>query len=803
MKNIFFKKWKYLIKAPIWSGKSFLFFDGPVYALYKYNTRNILNTDSKNWFIKLLFEQDDQKYLIIRNLEQWKTKDTCKSQLFLVEWNLGNYDESKDIQESLVENKANLNEIIFKNETDLDWSLKDLLPPKEVFLSTVFLLQDSSNIFELQPADRLTVMKSIFNLVWIDDIKDKIADRKKEIQTTIKVKSDTTLFDNKIKISLGNYIDSFLKIDDSNFIKIPNENKEFIKELKLISDKLKINDFSMEWFNFDLSDIINDKINKWKQEYQWYLASLQNTEKSINEQKNKINNFNNEKMIAERKIIEIESKISWFDPDKINNKKQKKLEIISQMETLQKSIDYNIEIPKNIQFWSQWKIIDLEWMNELINKITIEWKLLADQKKVKESQIETQKIKRESQIKNFEIEIKNLESNKNELQSQLEKIGQSIFNMESTINKESQFACAKIESNCPFVKEINKWTFEELERQLDNLNKEKIEIQGKIWDIDLKIQEIENWKNQFNLWWNNILDLEKEIWKIDEEILVLRSILAKIDFKKVQELWQNWKILNNENQILDKEILELESWAKDLENLKTEKIRLTQQIENIEANKLIAGQEISKLSEVQNEQKWQLDNFNVWKYDEIERLNKNMERSLHEIQVLVDDFKENSIIINRLKQDETMVKNLYQIFSKELLLFVLEWYLPVLTEIINVLLAQIVDYTIDIKLKQKWDNLEMDVRIFDDKWERDIKSLSGWQKVILKLVWMLAISNYIRSPMLFMDETINNLDQDTVWKVADMLENFVKQRDLKLYTVTHSQQIQDMDIWDDVIEIKN
>ena len=67
---------------------------------------------------------------------------------------------------------------------------------------------------------------------------------------------------------------------------------------------------------------------------------------------------------------------------------------------------------------------------------------------------------------------------------------------------------------------------------------------------------------------------------------------------------------------------------------------------------------------------------------------------------------------------------------------------------------------------------------------------------------MLAISTYINSPVLFLDETINNLDADTVGKVADMLEDFVKHRDMKLYTVTHSQQIQDMKFWDKIIELK-
>lgn len=73
--------------------------------------------------------------------------------------------------------------------------------------------------------------------------------------------------------------------------------------------------------------------------------------------------------------------------------------------------------------------------------------------------------------------------------------------------------------------------------------------------------------------------------------------------------------------------------------------------------------------------------------------------------------------------------------------------------------------------------------------------------MILKLVRILAISSYINSPILFLDETINNLDGETIGKVADILENFVKQRAIKFYTITHSQQIQDMDIRDEIIEV--
>lgn len=66
---------------------------------------------------------------------------------------------------------------------------------------------------------------------------------------------------------------------------------------------------------------------------------------------------------------------------------------------------------------------------------------------------------------------------------------------------------------------------------------------------------------------------------------------------------------------------------------------------------------------------------------------------------------------------------------------------------------------------------------------------------------MLAVTSYMRSSMLFLDETINNLDADTVSSVADMLHDFIKQHNISFYTVTHSQQIQQMGIRDSVITL--
>lgn len=178
-----------------------------------------------------------------------------------------------------------------------------------------------------------------------------------------------------------------------------------------------------------------------------------------------------------------------------------------------------------------------------------------------------------------------------------------------------------------------------------------------------------------------------------------------------------------------------------------------------------------------------------------------MQQLYHDIDMLIDEFKEHQLERQKLEEQETILGNLYTIFSKELLLLVLQDHLPVLNDIVNSYLSQIVDYQISLQLKNDGDKLELEAKIIDQKGMRDTKSLSGGQRIILKLVRILAISSYINSPILFLDETINNLDADTVGKVADMLEDFVKQKEIKLYTITHSQQIQQMDIWDKTIDI--
>jgi len=168
-----------LIKSPIGSGKSFLFFDGPIFALYKYSSRNMLNVMSKQWYIKILISVDDDLYLITRSITHAKSKDSVTSRLYKIENSQSSSLSSSslqleassssqvllpdiDIQDHLQDQWEILQEIIFKSDTELQNTISSMLPPREVLMNTQFLLQDSDNLFAMQASQRITVFKNIF-----------------------------------------------------------------------------------------------------------------------------------------------------------------------------------------------------------------------------------------------------------------------------------------------------------------------------------------------------------------------------------------------------------------------------------------------------------------------------------------------------------------------------------------------------------------------------------------------------------------------------------------------------------------
>ena len=369
--SLVFDEWKYLIKAPIGSGKSFLFFDAPRYALYKDSSRNMLNLQSKNGEISLIFDVDWAYYLVKRILKSTKMwNDSCSSQLFSINYSWENI--LKDIKnlswnadilqwwENVVEKfeKENgkvwtLEEVTFKNETDLQTSLETLLPPKEVFLSTVFLLQDADNIFEMRPADRLIVLKNVFNLLWIDDAKEKVQEKKKEVWYKLKALQDHSLQDNKLRNNLKSLWNSLKTLEEDDELKeILSVNNEFFENIEWFFDQISLNDFSLNWLDHSpfekAENLIQTKMDAViKLDAQ--LSEFNQQISALNQQKSQIS-----KDIQSTKvnISDLQKKIENIDAKKWNELKEKKMELYKKSESLSSNAKYS-DFSELIEFWNK------------------------------------------------------------------------------------------------------------------------------------------------------------------------------------------------------------------------------------------------------------------------------------------------------------------------------------------------------------------------------------------------------------------------------------------------------------------
>ena len=829
--SLIFDEWKYLIKAPIGSGKSFLFFDAPRYALYKDSSRNMLNLQSKNWEISLIFDVDGTYYLVKRILKSTKMwNDSCTSQLFTINYNWENL--LKDIKnlswdtevlqwwENIIENFEsqswnlwNLGKISFKNEMDLQTSLGALLPPKEVFLSTVFLLQDADNIFEMRPADRLIVLKNVFNLLWIDDAKEKVQEKKKEVWYKLKSLQDHSLQDNKLRVSLKSLWNSLKTLEeDSELKEVLSANDEFFENIEWFFDQISLNDFSLNWLGLSLfekaENLIQTKIDAViKLDAQ--LSEFNQQISALNQQKSQISK---DIQAAKVNISDLQKKIENIDAKKWNELKNKKMELYKKWDDLNSNSKYS-DFSEFIEFWNKSAEnndsfenldmpMDLKSAFDVLQIAKNAWTSLK-------TLIESEKVKLENldlQAKNWKVnhdnEVEKLKELKSRKDDEIKQQQIKIEELDKMRAENSDFDCPDLCKKCPHINAINKQQYEQYSQQKEKLNQtlETMKSEYEKQDFDNKIRELENQKNPE--WDDFKKDLEKKIRWQTEFSNSLREYLMKIWFAEWEKSYREWESIQSEIQSIDKQLFQREEESKNLDRYQQDKVAAETSLHHLEKSLQEQDKQAEELNVKIEWVKSEKEKSSSTKLQQQQNEIKQIFQTISQIEQLVEDSVNNKNLTKQLQEDEKKLSRLYSILSKEIVLFALDDYLPLLSDVINDYLSQCVDYSIRMQIVENGEKLELDAKILDSKWEREVKSLSGGQRNVLKLVWMLAVSSYLRTPLLFLDETINNLDADTVWKVSEMINNFVKQRTMKFYTVTHNKEIQDMQIWDDVIEIK-
>lgn len=167
---------------------------------------------------------------------------------------------------------------------------------------------------------------------------------------------------------------------------------------------------------------------------------------------------------------------------------------------------------------------------------------------------------------------------------------------------------------------------------------------------------------------------------------------------------------------IDRDISSLEAEFNKLQEYKIEVEKNKVRIENIEEKLKVESENLKAESEKLKDIESQISKSNFEDLKKVEKINTQMKENIRDISSLVEEFKKSKIHIKKLQEEEKILNNLYQIFSRELLLVVLQDSLPILNDIINSFLSQVVDYQINFDLnKSDSEKLELDIKILDDK----------------------------------------------------------------------------------------
>lgn len=848
----------------------------------------MLNIHHKSWYIKIIFSIDGEYYLVTRQLTQGKSKESCTSQQFHISasdtflWLLHTKDilqHDVDIQSLLEKNNIWLEEISYKNESDLQQTLGTILPPREVFTSTMFLLQESKNIFELQPAERIEILKNVFDLMSIDEAKDRIADRRREVQLQRKILWDTQHGDAKLRIALTWLIQSYKELSWHEQWTSLAPYADTIREWEHIADKITLEQCSIPDTLDTMHETIASQLKMYQAQQQSYQQTVQYMQENIQKIQQQIQTTNNDITTAKQQIQEISQRIAQANIPDTKVLRSELSTIINEQDAIQNTINisqYN-SIVESLELDISHNTNPLVYAHDVITACIQHGKLLAQEIKNHTDIITNLKDRYDSYSKQLSaLEMKEWTEASLQLNQEISRTIERINGQKNILTQQKhtftqqlediQLAIKKIQDRINTIRSDNpdiQACIQEIQQALDIVDTQKIQliqqiiskylgdkqiaqlseelqtlsekqqtilsdekykkIDTEIADLDLKIQKIQSepqtilqeffaWlaakreeiqKNIDALQYHEKLAQEEGYIKnIEQKIHTLKSFLNDIDWKSVESSYTHYQSLDTKKQQIDKQLQAVDALLEQQKEQQKHLDTLTIQIQQREQDNIQRTQEYAQEQKKLETYIQENKTIDPQEIQQREIASKNIEKAYHTIGELVRDHASNQQKLNTLIQEEKLLTNLYQIVAKELLLLVLWESLNILTDIINVYLSQIFSLQLHLEIqKTSGDKVELAAYCEDERGKREVKSLSGWQKTILKLVWMLAISSFLRAPLLFLDETINNIDKDTVGKVADMLTDFVKKQDMKLYTITHSEQIQTMNIWDGVVEI--
>lgn len=740
----------------------------------------MVHREVKKWVIHVLFSHAWTCWLIRRDLTSTKAgNDSVVSHLYRVQATVDEIGEKLDMTcgREVITSWVLLSsclpsewceELPALGQKEVDTMILDLLPSREVTMSSCVLMQDSDNVFEMTPALRIHVFKQLFGLLDMDHIREHLADLKKTTQLRRQVlQEDTTVQDQfgRQYTQLRETVQAiYAQWTQTELLeRCAWRDQPFLVDMQQFDfATMQVNGALFAGYDPDRTHMLLAYL---EEQIQTELLRQGQITQLVEEQARgeRTLHLQEEELLGlRRRAEELQHLLGNVAEDEVRVLYDQIWHLDAQIEWLTEQLPHAAARAYGLVFTS------LTQAQELFTAQIAEAKQLQQQVQLleeKELARLAQQTKREAQAQGLEEQIARLQTD----QIQAEK-----------------FRCEKIQDDCPYVSVIRKVTTTTIEDQLSYLTNQLAEYRTSMLPELMRTGET--------------LHTEKN--HLLEQIAVKKEMFTSLSRKEVQELFTRAQILTEEKKQIMEQVRELQARREQFARLLEEQERIrAREHYLVHDNERLAAERDRLIAQLAAYDRT-IDHAQIATTKQLLALFQRFTQLIDSLGVLVMQVVDRGQQIRVLQEKEGLVKDLLQIFQKELLLVVLQDFLPVLEEVINSYLQQIVSFTLRFELpKTMQEQIELAIWIEDDHGKRAVKSLSGGQKAVLRLCWILAVSTLFKQEYLLLDETINSLDHEAIGRVAELLDAFVKQRDVTFYLVTHAPQIQEMGFWRRVIEL--
>lgn len=879
--SIFIQDGKYLIQSPIGRWKSFLFFDGIVYALYGYAKRDMLNVESTEWYTKILFENDDWDTFFLQRPLTWKKwarlfqylwKDPKTSFPLSDELIMFDYDFSDYLDMSLYK------EIEFHRSSELQQYIDILLPSRSVFLQRHIIMQGEENIFELQAKARIEILKKMFGLDAVDNLRDSLLEIKNNLKWQLKVLQEWNHVIEQYNAVYPHAVQAFISLT-LRFQKQQSYKTDLLNafdwlESKSFSDMSDIIDSLHEYCNNPLVSHVDSLSHTLSQlgigVFLDYYGLLSQKQQLLLQDKNSIllqkSVISEKKKTIENQCIQIQNLLDQLHNqlENCNNNQllygdleRERNELEKKIQSIQQNITPDLRsliLTYTQATWTDISIQDAINTQQYLLQLGSNKKSELDLAKQKLEQYDQQLEHKKQSLEQYKNQLLYIEQSQRDLyiwtlQSEIQSIHVLVEQKELSLKMlqeqyddvvlaiqklhiSLEYHCEKINAACPFIdailkknklnqdiavlydkKNLIEKNTEELDRVIWDLKKKHIALQNNLQSADrksfqyswkdresvcLSIQQIESWvmsqaerlhRSQYEA---TIHLLEQSLHQIRSDYKIFHSLLT-------QDFLDKYKNYTLSLSTITKELLDLQKKQQEVTQMLLQKRECETQLHSYSKEKHELDKELVVLDEKLVVFTHQLHLLSLCSLEDLWILLPVLTQYLWKFSDLFYEKKRISMEQDRKKWELQFATTLHSIANKELVLYVLQSSLPLLNEYINHLLMKVVSFQLRMQINEDGDELELFVE--DQFGLREVKSLSGGQKTVLKLCRVLATSIVFRNSFLFLDETINNVDEEVTSQLADMLLDYMKNYNLTFYTVSHSIQLQSMDIRDRIITL--